>query len=100
HGRQLEHLDRLRREPRETLVDDLAHGRRDAELARDACETHAERCRLYGAGADELAPELGDEKRVAARQLLDRGDEPGARLDTRGEPDELRDLALGEAVEP
>src|SRR4029079_10756654 len=67
HRRQLEPLGRAGREPRESLVDHLPDGRRDAECDRPVRQLHTVRAELEGARADELAPQLRDQAYGYAR---------------------------------
>jgi hypothetical protein len=89
-----EHLVRLGREPRESLVDDLPHGRRGPELRRRPREQRPSRPDLDCARVEQLAPELGHEERVAACQVGDRGTQLGRRFDPGRESHELGDLGL------
>ena len=100
HGGEGEQLVRLRREPREPLADDLAHGRRSAELGGRSRELRPAWTDLDRARLDEVAPELGHEERIPAGQLADDGRQSRRRLETGRQADELRDLVHGQPAEP
>ena len=97
---ELEHGPRLGRVPCQPVADDLAHGRRRAQLRGRPHEARAARARLDRARFDELAPELGDEEGIATGQLADRPAQLGGRVAPCGEAEELADLVVREATEP
>ena len=99
HGSQLEDVPRLAGEPREPLADDVPHRRRDPELGRRPGETRAVRADVDGGGVDQLAPELGDQERVAAGEVADDRRQLGGGLDAGRQPDELADLARRQPAE-
>ena len=97
---ELEHGSRLGRVARESLAHDLPDRRRRAELGCRPDEARVARACVDRAGVDQLTPELGDEERVAARQLGDRRVQLVRGLDPGRESDELPELGVGEPTEP
>jgi hypothetical protein len=96
--RQLEHSPRPGLEPREPLVDHVAHALRRVEPVQRVGKVGAG---PGGAGLDELAPQLRQQERIAAGQLEDRLGQRGQALEAAaGLADEVLDVVGREAREP
>ena len=102
-GGQLEQIRGLRGEAREPLADHLVDAFGRPELAQRPGHPHLSPADLDDPGLEQGAPELADEKGVAAGEVVDRLRELsqlGAGIAAGGAADQIGDLRPGEAREP
>ena len=88
---------------RESLADDLAHAGGRRKLAQRTDHADPPVADLHRPGLDQGPPQLADEERVAAGEVVDRqGELPYLVIEVAagGAPDEVGDVGTGERVEP